>query len=169
MVLTGYTHQVAGPLTPALVITPEHAASGDPALLAAHCLEQVDPGLAEAVDEGDFLVVAGELSGGAGAAAAVTALQAQGFAATICVAADDDVVAAATAAGLALLVAPEAVTAIDSGRVLRLDLARGAIEDIMSRERWPASPCPPAMLAAVQRTQLLFRMRRVAEDEGYAE
>lgn len=169
MVLTGIAQRVESSLTPAQVIAPALAASGDPALLAAHCLEAVDPTLSERAREGDILLVNGTLHGGEGAEDAVLALQALGIAAVLCAATDEALAALAGSYGLPLLVQPAAVAAVAAGHILRLDLERGQIEERATGRRWDCAPSTPAVRAAVQRAQLLARMRRVVEDEGYAE
>ncbi len=168
MVLTGYARRIAQNLEPDLIIAPDHAASGDPAVLAAHCLEAIDPALAETVREGDILVVAGQLNGSPANEAAVIALQALGIAAIICAAADADFAEMAGTYGLPLLVHVAAAHEIPAGALLRLDIARGSIE-VRDGARWQALPCPEPVVAAAQRAQLLIRMRRVVEDEGFAE
>jgi 3-isopropylmalate/(R)-2-methylmalate dehydratase small subunit len=175
MVLTGYARCLAHDLTPATIIAPDRAASGDPALLAAHCLEQIDPTLVETVQAGDMLVLAGRLHAPAPADEttssddAIFALQALGFAALLCQHADAELAARSGSYGLPVLVQPAATAALASGALLRLDLLRGTLRDQTSGASWQTAPCSPAVLAAVQRAQLLQRMRRVVEDEGYAE
>jgi 3-isopropylmalate dehydratase small subunit len=166
MVLTGHALRIAGELAPAQVIDPAIAASGDPAELAAACLAAVDPTLAERAREGNVLVLDGTLAAGAGAEAAVIALQAVGFAAVICRAVAPELRELGTIYGLPLLVAPDAV-AVGEGELVRIDLERGRIE--AGGRGWPAPPLAPDALAAVRRGQLLARMRRVVEDEGFAE
>jgi 3-isopropylmalate/(R)-2-methylmalate dehydratase small subunit len=168
MVFTGYARRVVRELDPALIIAPEHAASGDPALLAAHCLAAVDPALAETVREGDILVVAASLAGGAASEAAVIALQALGIAAIIAPAADADFAEIAGTYGLPVLLQPAAAHEIPANALLRLDIARGSIE-VRGGASWQAEPCAEVVVAATQRAQLLIRMRRVVEDEGFAE
>ena len=98
---------------------------------------------------------------------AVLALQAVGFAAIICASADAGFVAAAEAYGLPVLSSPAAVAAITPGGVLRLDLAGGRITDRASGESYTVPPCAPTLVNMVRRAQLLSRMRRVVEEEGF--
>lgn len=168
MILTGYARRIERSISPATILAAEYAESHDPAVLAAHCLAAVDPTLAERTREGDILVVAGEVQHGPHAETAVLALQALGIAAVVCRAADAEMIALAGAAGLPLLVQVEATT-ISEGRVVRLDLARGTVQDQFTGQVWQATPCTAETLAATQRTQLLARMRRVVDDEGLAE
>ncbi len=167
MVLTGYGRLVQGDLTPAQIVAPEVIASGDPAEIAAACLVAVDTTLAERVREGDLLVVDGTLAGGEGVEGAVIALQAAGFAAAICRGAAAELLATAALYGLPLLIAAEAAGAIEAESPIRIDLERGTIES--GGLGWAFAPLEAAALAAVRRAQLLARMRRVVEDEGYAE
>ncbi len=167
MVITGYARALRGDLDPAAIIDAETAALGDPALLAAGCLAAVDPGFAERAGEGDILVVDGALRAGPGAEAAVIALQAVGVAAVVCAEGADELVELGLVYGLPIVSAPEAVGAIAEGAVVRLDLEDGRLE--VAPQRWTFAPLSHAALAAARRAQLLARMRRVVEDEGYAE
>lgn len=168
MILTGYTHHIGVPLPAVAIIAPEHAGSGDPAELAAHCLEMVDSALAGEVREGDLLVVAASIGAGDGLESAVLSLQAVGFAAVVCAEADATFVELAQSYGLPVLVCPEAALNVPDGVLVRLDLATGAIEERALGTRWFCPSTPQPMLDAARRTQLLTRTRRAVEDEGLA-
>jgi 3-isopropylmalate dehydratase small subunit len=167
MVITGYARALRGNLRPAQIIDPVTAAAGDPALLAAQCLAALDPDFAERTREGDLLVLDGTLGEGSQAEAAVIALQALGIAAVICRAAGPEFVAVAAGYGLPIIAAPAAAAALGEGVLLRLDLERGSLEG--AGAAWTTPPLPAAALGAVRRAQLLVRMRRVVEEEGFAE
>jgi 3-isopropylmalate/(R)-2-methylmalate dehydratase small subunit len=167
MILYSTTHRVGDAITSAAIIAPEHAADADPAWLAAHCLSSIDPSIAEAAREGDLLLAGADFGAGPDAEIAVLALQAAGFAAIICASADADFVAAAEAYGLPALICPAAVAAITPGGVVRLDLAGGKITDRANGASYSVPPCAPALVDMVRRTQLLARMRRVVEEEGF--
>jgi 3-isopropylmalate/(R)-2-methylmalate dehydratase small subunit len=167
MILYGTTHRAGDHITTAAIIAPEHQAESDPAWLAAHCLAGVDPAIAEAAREGDVLLAGNGFGAGPDAEIAVLALQAVGFAAIICVTADADFVAAAEAYGLPVLISPAAVAAIVPGGVVRLDLAGGRITDRATGASYPVPPCAPTLVDTVRRAQLLTRMRRVVEEEGF--
>ena len=166
MILYATTHRVGDAITTDDIIAPEWRASGDPATLAAHCLASVDSTIAERAREGDALLAGHDFGAGSEPDAAALALQAVGFAAVVCSSADPGFVAAAADFGLPVLVCPAAV-AIAEGVVVRIDLARGRIEDRATGALYNAPPCAPDLIAAVQRAQLLSRMRRVVEDEGF--
>ncbi|MEP7188521.1 MAG: 3-isopropylmalate dehydratase small subunit [Roseiflexaceae bacterium] len=167
MILYGTTYRVGDDITSAAIIAPEYHADADPAWLAAHCLAGVDPAIAEQAREGDLLLAGNNFGAGPDAEIAVLALQAVGFAAIICTAADAGFVAAAEAYGLPVLSSPAAVAAISPGSVLRLDLAGGRITDRTTGAVYSVPPCAPTLVDMVRRTQLLWRMRRVVEEEGF--
>lgn len=174
MILTGYAVCVEPDLWPNTIIAPLHAASADTALLAAYCLADVDPAVAEQAREGDILVARGQVYDGPGREDAVYALQALGLAAIICTAVAAPFAQAAGQAGLPVLVQPAAARQIKPGDVLRLDLARGRIlcltaDAQMTRSAWDCPACTAEIIQQVQRMHLLTRMRRVVEDEGFAE
>jgi 3-isopropylmalate/(R)-2-methylmalate dehydratase small subunit len=167
MILYGTTHRVGDNITTAAIIAPEYQADADPAWLAAHCLAGVDPAIAEAAREGDVLLAGHDFGAGPETEIAVLALQAVGLAAIICNSADADFVVAAETYGLPVLICPAAVAAIAPGGVVRLDLAGGRITDRATSESYSVPPCAPALVDTVRRAQLLTRMRRVVEEEGF--
>lgn len=174
MILTGYAVRIEHDLWPDTIIAPIHAASADTALLAAYCLVDVDPTIAEQAHEGDILVVCGQLYDGPGIEDAVYALQALGLAAIVCTAAADPFTHVAGQAGLPVLVQPAAARQFSTGDLLRLDLARGRIRCLTAdaqatKSDWDCCACTPEIVQQVQRMHLLTRMRRVVEDEGFAE
>ncbi len=167
MVLYVTAHRVGDSVTTDEIIAPEHRVGDDPASLAAHCLAAVDPAIAEHTREGDVLLAGRDFGGGPEPDIAVLALQALGFAAVVCASADPGFVAVAAAYGLPVLACPAAIGPIAAGGVVRLDLASGRIVDRSTGAVYHAPPCPPALVAAARRSQLLARMRRVVEDEGF--
>jgi 3-isopropylmalate/(R)-2-methylmalate dehydratase small subunit len=169
MVITGYARCVEQDIVPEDIIAPAYAASGDPAILAAYCLHAVDPTLAEQIKEGDILVVVGYVHTGVGAEAAVFALQAVGIVAIICAGVDAPLAVLAGAAGLPILVQPDAALSIQADSIVRLNLERGTIDDQSAQRIWRCAPTEPAVLVAMQRMLLFTRMRRFTEDEGLAD
>jgi 3-isopropylmalate/(R)-2-methylmalate dehydratase small subunit len=167
MILYATTHRVGDAITTDDIIAPEWRASNDPAALAAHCLAGVAPAVAEHAREGDVLLAGRDFGAGADPDVAALALQAAGFAAIACSSADPNFVSAAEEFGLPVLVCPTAVAALAEGVVVRIDLERGRIDDRASGASYAAPPCKPELIAAARRAQLLARMRRVVEEEGF--
>jgi 3-isopropylmalate/(R)-2-methylmalate dehydratase small subunit len=166
MVLYGTTHRVGDAISGDDIIAPEWREAGDPAVLAAHCLERVAPAIAEHAREGDILLAGRDFGAGHNPDSAALALQAAGFAAIVCVSADPGFAETAAAYGLPVLESP-AAGAIAEGVVVRLDLARGRIEDRSTSATYATSPASPDLVEAARRAQLLARMRQIVEDEGF--
>jgi 3-isopropylmalate/(R)-2-methylmalate dehydratase small subunit len=167
MVLYGITHRVGAGITTDMISAPDRRAEDDPAWLAAHCLDTVDPAIAERARPGDLLLAGPGFGSGLQPEVAVLALQAVGFAAVICVSADTGFVEVAAGYGLPVLICPSAYAAIAPGGIVRLDLSSGQITDRANGASYQAPPCAPALVAAVRRAQLLARMRLVVEEEGF--
>ena len=165
MVLYGTTHRVGDGVTTDLIIAPEQRGD-DPASLAAYCLAGVDPAIAEGAREGDILLAGRAFGAGDEPEMAVLALQALGFAAIVCASAVASFVEVAEIYGLPVLVCPDSA-GIAAGSVMRLDLARGLIADRATGAVYQVAPCAPELVEAVRRAQLLTRMRRVVEEEGF--
>ena len=166
MILYGTTHRVGDGVTTADIIAPHHR-DDDPATLAAQCLTAIDPAIAGRARDGDILLAGREFGAGDHPDVAVLALQAAGFTAVICTSADASFATAAQHYGLPVLVCPDAVAAIAPGSIVRLDLARGRIEDRTHGHAYTTTPCSPELLTAVRQAHLLARMRRVVEEEGF--
>src|SRR5689334_6683917 len=129
MVIYGTTHRVGDGITTDQIIAPDHHAADDPAVLAAECLATIDPSIAERAREGDILIAGRDFGMGDNPDLAVLAIQAVGFVSIICASAASDFEEAAHTYGLPVLVSPQAVAGIGAGRIVRLDLAHGLIED----------------------------------------
>jgi 3-isopropylmalate dehydratase small subunit len=166
MIHYGTTHRVGDAISTTHIIAPEHRAD-DPATLAAHCLQAVDAGLSEQVADGDVLMAGHGFGAGDDAESAVLALQALGVAAIMAASAAPSFVDAAHAYGLPVIIAPAAVGGIEAASVVRIDFEHGTITDRANGTVYHAPLIPPDVVAAVQRAQLLQRMRRVVEEEGY--
>jgi 3-isopropylmalate/(R)-2-methylmalate dehydratase small subunit len=166
MILYGTTHRVGDAIGTAEIIAPQWRDAGDPAVLAAHCLASVALEIAEAAREGDVLLAGHGFGTGDDPDSAVLALQAAGFAAIVCVSAGAGFAEVAAAYGLPVLESP-AAGAVGAGVVVRIDLARGQIVDRSTGELYAMPPAAPELIEAVRRAQLLARMRRIVDEEGF--
>lgn len=165
MILYGNAHRVGDDITTRAIIAPEHG--DDPATLAAFCLADVAPDIAEHVRDGDILLAGRGFGVGDAPEIAVLALQAAGFAAIICIDCDPVFADLAASYGLPVVTCPAAVAAIASNQQLRLDLARGILDDRTTRAHYRFPPCAPALLDTLRRHMLLAQMRHVVEEEGF--
>jgi 3-isopropylmalate/(R)-2-methylmalate dehydratase small subunit len=126
----------------------------------------VAPAIAEHAREGVILLAGRDFGAGGDPDSAALALQAAGFAAIVCASADRAFGEVAAAYGLPVLESL-AAAAVAGGVVVRIDLARGRIEDRSTSATYATSPASPELIEAVRRAQLLARMRRIVEEEGF--
>ncbi|MCY3834067.1 MAG: 3-isopropylmalate dehydratase [Chloroflexi bacterium] len=99
----------------------------DPAELARHALEDLDPGFASAVSPGDVIVAGSNWGNGSSREQAVTCLQAAGVHAVIASSFARIYFRNAINSGLLVIECPAIVEAVDSGDTIELDLEAAAI------------------------------------------
>ncbi len=110
-------------------------------VLAAHCLEAIDPGFAAGVKPGDLVVGGRNFGLGSSREQAAQALRHLGVAAVVAESFAGLFYRNALNLGLAVLVCPEAQT-IRFGERLRVDPAAGRIENLTSGARLACEPIP---------------------------
>ena len=136
----------------------------DPAEMARHALEDLDPDFAQNVQPGDILVAGRNWGNGSSREQAVQALKAAGVAAIIVKSCARIYYRNAFNNGLPVIIAPEAVDAIEGGDTVRVDLARGEIETPRGTFRFP--PPPPELMHMLAVGGLHAYVRQHLEREG---
>lgn len=112
----------------------------DPGEMAAHALEDLDPGFAGRVQPGDIIVAGRNWGCGSSREQAATCLKAAGVGAVIAVSFARIFFRNAINAGLPAIVCPEAAAAVEAGQPVSLDLAAGQITCPVGRFGFPAFP-----------------------------
>ena len=117
----------------------------DPAALARHCMEDVDPGFAAKVKPGDLIV--GEKNFGCGSSRehAPIAIKAAGVSAVIAVSFARIFYRNAFNIGLPIFESPEASGGIAAGDEVEIDTEKGLIRNLTRREEFPVTRIPPFM------------------------
>lgn len=169
MILYGTTHHIGDRITTEQILASDQRIDDDPALLASACLASVDATLAERVAPGDILLTGHTFGGGPQSDLVILSLQALGFVVLICASAEPRFVETAHTNGLPILISPDAVAEIGAGRVVRLNLSEGSIEDRLSGRLYHATPCTPDLITSVRLAELYARMRRVIDEEGFGD
>jgi 3-isopropylmalate/(R)-2-methylmalate dehydratase small subunit len=145
MAFTGKAHKVGDHIDTDLIIAGRYLVTSDPAKLAAHLFEDLDPALRGRMRAGDF-VVAGENFGQGSSrehaplaivGAEVRAIIAKSYARIFYRNAFNN--------GLPLLECVEASDRIQPGDELRVDIATGKIENVTRGETYQANPIPEFM------------------------
>lgn len=118
-------------------------------VLAAHCLEAIDPGFAAGVTPGDVVVGGRNFGLGSSREQAAQALRHLGVAAVVAESFAGLFYRNALNLGLAVLVCPEAQT-IRFGERLRVDPAAGEIENLTGGARLVCEPIPSFLMAMLR-------------------
>ena len=123
--------------------------------LAAHVMEDADPGFAGKVRPGDIIVAKENFGCGSSREHAPIAIKGAGVSGVIAKSLPRIFYRNAFHTGLPLLVAPEAVDGINEGDELTVDLASGEIADLTTGVTYQAQPLPPFMQELVAAGGLL--------------
>ncbi|HOX13992.1 MAG TPA: 3-isopropylmalate dehydratase small subunit [Spirochaetia bacterium] len=127
------------------IIPARYLNTSDPAELAAHCMEDLDPSFAGAVRPGDVLVGGRNFGCGSSREHAPVAIKAAGVSCVIAASFARIFYRNAVNIGLPILESPEAAAGIEAGDRLSLDFGSGTISDGTKNSSWRSAPFPPFM------------------------
>lgn len=130
----------------------------DPAEVAAHALEDVDPLFAAHAQPGDVIVAGRNFGNGSSREQAVTCLKYRGIRAVIAVSFARIYFRNAINNGLLLITCPEVVRAAEHGGTLTLDLPRHTIT--LHGRAYPFPPLSPTALKMIEAGGLVAHIRR---------
>jgi len=128
-----------------VIIPARYLFTTDPAELAAHCMEDLDPSFAGKVRPGDVIVAGRNFGCGSSREHAPVAIRAAGVACVIAVSFARIFYRNAINVGLPILECPEAVAALQDGDEVEVDVAAGTIRRVATGETFQAAPFPPFM------------------------
>lgn len=130
----------------------------EPAEIAAHALEDLDPEFTRRAQPGDIIVAGRNWGNGSSREQAVTGLKYRGIAAVVAKSFARIYYRNALNQGLLVIVCPEAVDAAQSGDTLSLDLPRHAIH--LSGRVYVFPALSPTALSIVEAGGLVPHLRR---------
>lgn len=145
MIVRGAAHVVGHHIDTDVIIPARYLVTADPAELAKHCFEDLDPALRERIAPGD-IVVAGENFGqGSSREHAPLAIKGLGVTALVAVSFARIFYRNAFNIGLPLLECAEAHGRVRDGDVLEVDLGRGLVRNVTRDEVYAGQPIPEFM------------------------
>lgn len=145
MVIRGRAHKVGHHVDTDVIIPARYLVTSDPAELAKHCFEDLDPALRERITPGD-LVVAGENFGqGSSREHAPIAIKALGASCVIAISFARIFYRNAFNQGLPILECPAAYEGIADGDELEVDLSSGRVRNLTRQETYAGRPIPEFM------------------------
>lgn len=130
----------------------------EPAEIAAHALEDLDPEFTRNAQPGDIIVAGRNFGNGSSREQAVTCLRYRGIAAVIAKSFARIYYRNAINQGLLLITCPEAVDAAQSGDTLTLHLAESTLE--LRGRRYTFPPLSPTALSIIEAGGLIAHVRR---------
>ncbi len=143
-----------------VIIPARYLNTSDAKELAAHAMEDLDPGFVAAVEPGDVVVAEENFGCGSSREHAPVALKAAGVGAVIAKSYARIFYRNAIDMGLAILEAPEAVDGIRAGDIVSVDTSTGEIVDETTGETFHAEPFPPFITEIIEAGGLVERTRR---------
>jgi 3-isopropylmalate/(R)-2-methylmalate dehydratase small subunit len=128
-----------------LIIPARYLNTSDPQELAAHCMEDADPGFAAKVNQGDIIVAEKNFGCGSSREHAPIAIKTAGVTCVIAASFARIFYRNSINIGLPILESPEASQAIAEGDLVEVDLSTGRITDLTNGKVFQAGQFPPFM------------------------
>lgn len=149
MKLKGKVHKYGANVDTDAIIPARYLNISDPAELAKHCMEDIDPDFAAKVQPGDFIVAATNFGSGSSREHAPLAIKAAGVSCVIAKSFARIFFRNAINIGLPILECDEAVEETDAGDSLEVEFTRGEIRNLTKGKAFQAKPFPDFMLELI--------------------
>ena len=131
--------------------------------LAGHCMEDLDPGFAGAVQQGDVIVAGENFGCGSSREHAPLAIKGAGVSCVVARSFARIFYRNAINVGLPILEAPAAVADVEQGHQLEIDLEKGQIRNLTAGTVYQAEPYPAFMMEIIEAGGLVPYTRRQIE------
>jgi len=163
MKLRGHVHKYGANVDTDVIIPARYLYTSEPAELAPHCMEDIDPSFQRRVKPGDIIVATTNFGCGSSREHAPIAIKAAGISCIIAKSFARIFFRNAINLGLPVLECSEAVDATDAGDELVVELATGTIRNLSKELEFKAKPYEPFMLELIQAGGLIeYTKRRLA-------
>ncbi len=149
-----------------VIIPARYLLTTDPAELAKHCMEDIDPGFAASVRPGDVIVAGSNFGCGSSREHAPLAIKGVGVSVVIATSFARIFYRNAINIGLPIFECAEAVAAVRAGDMLRVDLANGRIEDMTVGQTFQAQSYPDSILRIIAAGGLIAATRQKLQAAG---
>lgn len=150
-----------------VIIPARYLNTSDPAELAKHCLEDLDPTFVSRVKRGDIIVADENFGCGSSREHAPVAIKAAGVSVVIAKSFARIFYRNAINIGLPIMECPEAADAISDGDVVYVDADTGVVRDETTGATFQAQPFPPFIQEIINEGGLVARTRKLlAEREA---
>ena len=162
--IEGKAHRFGRDIDTDAIIAARYLNVSDPAQLAEHCMEDIDPGFVNRVSKGDIMVADVNFGCGSSREHAPIAIKAVGCDAVIAKSFARIFYRNAINIGLPILECPEAADAISDGDTVRIDTDAGIIEDLTTGQKFEAHPFPEFIDQIIAAGGLVERTKKILEE-----
>jgi len=145
-----------------VIIPARYLNDSEPAALAAHCMEDLDPSFAKSVRAGDMIVAGRNFGCGSSREHAPLAIKAAGVSCVIAESFARIFYRNAVNIGLPILECPSAAREAASGDAIEADFATGSVRNATRGSVHAAKPFPPFMRSIIEAGGLIERLRAEA-------
>lgn len=142
-----------------VIIPARHLNDPDPKALAAHCMEDIDPDFATAVEEGDVIVGGKNFGCGSSREHAPLAIKSCGVKCVIAASFARIFYRNAINIGFPILECPKAAAEIEAGDKVTVDFASGIIVDETTGKTYQSAPFPEFIGGIVENGGLLSSLK----------
>lgn len=149
-----------------VILPARYLALSKAADLAKHCMEDLDEEFVSKVQPGDFIVAGENFGCGSSREHAPIAIQASGISCVIAASFARIFYRNAINIGLPILECPEAVSEIQAGDQLEVDLSTGTIHDLTWDRTYQADVFPPFIQEMIASGGLLPHLAAQVEKQG---
>lgn len=126
-----------------VIIPARYLNTGDPAALAAHCMEDLDSSFVKRVKPGDMIIAGQNFGCGSSREHAPIAIKASGISVVIAESFARIFYRNAINIGLPIVECPAAAKAISAGDTVEADLGAGVIRNLTTGAEYHTAPFPP--------------------------
>jgi 3-isopropylmalate dehydratase small subunit len=158
--LRGRVHRYGDNVNTDVIIPARYLNTSSVDELAAHCLEDLDPGFVSAVKPGDIIVAGANFGCGSSREHAPLAIKGAGVSCVIAAGFARIFFRNAINVGLPVLVSAEAAAGAQPGDELTVDLAEGRIANLTRGEAYRAEPFPDFLTEIIAAGGLVEYTRR---------
>ena len=166
MLIKGQVHKYGANVDTDAIIPARYLNVSDPALLAKHCMEDIDKDFVTRVRAGDIIVATTNFGSGSSREHAPVAIKAVGISCVIAESYARIFYRNAINIGLPILECPEAVKGSQSGDTLEVEMETGKIKNISRGQTYQAQPFPAFMMELISAGGLVAYTKRRLEAKG---
>ncbi len=161
--LKGKVHKYGANVDTDAIIPARYLNLSEPAELAKHCMEDIDPEFLNRVQLGDIIVATTNFGCGSSREHAPLAIKASGISCVIAKSFARIFFRNAINIGLPLLECEEAIDNIEAGDTVEVDLASGKIKNLTNSKEFTAKPYPEFMSGLISTGGLIeYTKERIA-------